>query len=167
MGLKTDLIDAKIEGMKLSGANDEAILKAQDALETQCQLEEDAIVNFLTNCQFRVTNLAANVILEDFKIPPQRADIQSTVTYVSPSGAPTPLTNTRNGVLTKEVDVNKSPGPDVDGFQGSTGLLQSTGYVYIGGDPGSQDNFDVEDEDGIRTFTSVKLFREDIEDLLG
>ena len=47
MGLKTDLIDAKIEGLKLSGATDEAILQSQDALETQCQLEEDAIVNFL------------------------------------------------------------------------------------------------------------------------
>ena len=31
MGLKTDLIDAEIEGLKLSGANDEAILKAQEA----------------------------------------------------------------------------------------------------------------------------------------
>ena len=46
------------------------------------------------------------------------------------------------------------------------GALESTGYVYIGEDPEAQDSFDVEDEDGQREFTTVKLFREDIEELL-
>ena len=46
------------------------------------------------------------------------------------------------------------------------GGLDSTGYVYIGDDPDSQDGFDVEDEDGQRDFTTVKLIREDIERLL-
>ena len=168
MGLKQDLIDAKIEGLKLSGANEEAIDKAQKSLDAQVQLEVDAIVNFLTKCQFRVTNLAANVVLENFKIPPHMADIQPTVTSTDipfpagVAGAPVqvPLNGARNGVLTKEVDVDKLPGPE------NTGLLQSTGYTYIGGDPFSQDNFDVEDENGVREFTEVKLFKEDIEDLL-
>jgi hypothetical protein len=167
MGLKTDLIDAKIEGLKLSGANDEAISQAQDALETQCELEVDAIVNFLTKCQFRVTQLNANVVLEDFKIPPQQGDIQPTVTSTDtpfPGGVAAPpiqipLNGGTNGVLTKNIDVGITGG--------TTGNLQSTGYTYIGGDPSSQNNFDVEDEDGVRTFTEVKLFREDIEDLLG
>ena len=61
----------------------------------------------------------------------------------------------KNGVLTKNIDAAK----DVGG-------LDSTGYVYIGGDPDSQDAFDVDDEDGQREFTTVKLIREDIEDLL-
>jgi len=46
------------------------------------------------------------------------------------------------------------------------GGLQSTGYVFIGNEPDSQDDFDVEDENGQKEFTTVKLFRDDIEDLL-
>ena len=68
MGLKQDLIDAKIEGLKLSGASDKAIQQAENVLDTQSQMEVDAIVNFLTKCQFRITELAANVVLDDFKI---------------------------------------------------------------------------------------------------
>ena len=62
------------------------------------------------------------------------------------------------GYWLKNIDVNKSGG--------DTGILESTGYVYIGGDPNSQDEFDVNTLDGIRDFTRVELFREDIEDLL-
>jgi len=69
-----------------------------------------------------------------------------------------PLNNGTNGILTKDIDVA------TDG--GTTGILQSTGYAFIGGDPDSQDGFDVSDIDGVRSFTSVELFREDIEDLL-
>ena len=162
MGLKQDLIDSKKEGLRLSGANDEAILQAQDALEAQCELEVEAIVNFLTQCQFRITGLNAPVILEDFNIPPQLGDVQSTVTIggTSATGGPVTgnVTNGEMGVQTKEINVNKSGG--------NTGNLQSTGYAYIGGDPDSQDEFDVGNESGIRDFTSVELFREDIEDLL-
>ena len=46
------------------------------------------------------------------------------------------------------------------------GGLESTGFVYIGNPPDSEDDFDVEDENGQREFTTVKLIREDIEDLL-
>ena len=162
MGLKQDLIDAKIEGLKLSGATEEAIEQAQDTLDTQVQLEVDAIVNFLTKCQFRVTNLTANVVLEDFKIPPQQGDVLSSVQSVGVGNVGAPVNsnviNGTNGVLTKNIDVGISGG--------KTGVLQSTGYTYIGGDPFSQDNFDVEDENGQRIFTEVKLFRDDIEDLL-
>ena len=176
MGLKTDLIDAKIEGLKLSGANDEAILKAQDTLETQCELEVEAIVNFLTQCKFRVTNLAANVVLEDFQIPEQQGDIQPDVQVaanipVNTSGGPGTTTsvgilnnanakaNGTGGILTKPINVSKAGG--------GTGLLQSTGYVYIGEDPDSQEEFNVSNKNGQIQHTSVELFREDIEDLLG
>ena len=46
------------------------------------------------------------------------------------------------------------------------GGLNSTGYVYIGKDPDTQGGFDVEDQDGQTEFTTVKLIRENIEDLL-
>ena len=67
MGLKQDLIDAKKEGLKLSGATKEAIQQAENVLDAQAQLEVDAIVNFLTKCQFRITQLQSNVVLENFK----------------------------------------------------------------------------------------------------
>jgi len=175
MGLKQDLIDAKIEGLKESGVAEDAIQQAEKSLDIQCELEKEAIVNFLTKCQFRVTQLNANVILEDFKIPPQQGDIQPDVQVaanipVNTSGGPGTTTavgmlnntdakeNGTGGILTKDIDVGVSGG--------KTGVLQSTGYTYIGGDPFSQDNFDVEDESGQRIFTEVKLFRDDIEDLL-
>ena len=165
MGLKQDLIDAKIEGLKLSGANDEAILKSQDALETQCELEKEAIVNFLTQCEFRVTKLNAPVVLEDFKIPPQQGDVLTTVESIGVGNNGAPVNSNvikgKDGVITKEVDVNKQPINRIH-----TGMLQSTGYVYIGQDPNSQDGFDVEGEDGQREYTTVKLIRDDIEDLL-
>ena len=161
MGLKQDLIDAKTEGLRLSGANDEAMQQAQDVLETQCELEVEAIVNFLTKCQFRITGLAANVVLEDLKIPPQQGNVLPSVQAVGANaGGPvtTTVTNGTNGVLTKDIVLDKTGG--------KTGILQSTGYAFIGGDPDSQDDFDVNGLDGIRDFTSVELFREDIEDLL-
>ena len=46
------------------------------------------------------------------------------------------------------------------------GGLESVGYVYIGEDPDSIDGFDVEDEDGQRQHTTVKLTFDDGEELL-
>ena len=69
--------------------------------------------------------------------------------------APGTLLGGTVGVITQKKDIGKSAGG-----------LQSTGYVYIGEDPASQDDFDVEDESGQREFTTVKLFRDDIEEFL-
>ena len=66
----------------------------------------------------------------------------------------------RQGALLPSIDISK------DGRRGIEGGLISDGYVYIGEDPDSQESFDVEDAAGQREFTEVKLFREDIEDLL-
>ena len=49
---------------------------------------------------------------------------------------------------------------------GQGGGLISNGYVFVGEDPESQNSFDVSDSDGQRSFTQVKLFRQDIEELL-
>ena len=175
MGLKQNLIDAKIMGLKNSGADDDAIDEAKKTLDEQVQAEVEALVEFLTECEFRVTKLNANVILEDFKIPPQPGDIEDSVEVASgittQGQAPGRTTSTgklqgvRNGVKTKKIDISKSIDrrpPNVS----TTGGLESTGYVYIGEDPEEQSQFDVTDEDGQKEFTTVKLFRDDIEDLL-
>ena len=164
MGFKDDLIKAKVEGAKAMGV-EQADIPTQpgSSIDVEADLIKEAVVNFITSCEFRITQLNANVVLEDLKLPPQQADIMPTVTSTDipyPAGVPSPpvpvpLTGGTNGVLTHTLDVGKN-----------TGGLQSTGYVYIGADPDSQGGFDVADDDGQRQFTTVKLFREDIEDLL-
>ena len=44
--------------------------------------------------------------------------------------------------------------------------MESTGYVFIGEPPDSQEDFDVESENGQKTFTTVKFFRDDNESLI-
>tara|TARA_R110000822_G_scaffold222793_5_gene356097 strand:- start:5227 stop:5721 length:495 start_codon:yes stop_codon:yes gene_type:complete len=164
MGLKDDLIKAKVECFKIMGkSEDEIDSSVGSALEVEANLMTEAIVNFLTNVEFKITQLKANVVLEDFSIPPQQGDILPSVTSTDipyPAGIPVaavpiPLNNGTNGVRTKAIDISKD-----------TGNLESTGYVFIGEDPDSQDDFDVEDENGQREFTTVKLFRDDIEEFL-
>ena len=158
MGLKQDLIDAKNEGLKLSGASDKAIQQAENVLDTQSQMEVDAIVNFLTKCQFRITELAANVVLDDFKIGPQNGDVLNTV-QVTTAGGPGNVSNGDLGVRTKDINV---------GLGTADNSLESTGYAFIGSNPNSQDNFvNITTPDGSDLpQTSVELFRDDIEDLL-
>ena len=172
MGLKDDLIEAKAQSALAAGANPDDIDTSEgSAIEVEAELTKEAIVNFLTQCEFRITQLAAPVVLEDFNIGPQEASIAPTVTVnsgilVTTSGGPGSTTSPgilsnsapTSDVLTKTIDVNKAGG--------TTGVLDSTGYVFIGGDPDSQDEFDVNTLDGIRDFTRVELLREDIEDLL-
>tara|TARA_R110002051_G_C8397321_1_gene447889 strand:+ start:29 stop:523 length:495 start_codon:yes stop_codon:yes gene_type:complete len=164
MGLKDDLIKAKVECFKIMGkSEDEIDSSVGSALEVEANLMTEAIVNFLTNVEFKITQLKANVVLETFAIPPQRGDVLPSVTSTDipyPAGVPAaavpvPLNNGTNGVVTKTIDITKE-----------IGNLESTGYVFIGEDPDSQDDFDVEDENGQREFTTVKLFRDDIEEFL-
>ena len=178
MALKQDLMKALVEAKKvdyeiIDPERDTSEMKASPAMVKQAELMTEAIANFLTKCEFRITELRGNVIVEDFKIPPQPADIQSGVKSTDtpyPGGSPAPslqlpLVNTKfseisaggggGGALLRRLNLNK----DFDG-------LQSTGYVYIGVDPENQENFDLSDEDGLKENTSVRLYRDEIEDLL-
>ena len=164
MGLKDDLIEAKAQALLSQGVDPNNIdTSTGTAIEVEANLMTEAIVNFLTNVEFKITQLKANVVLETFAIPPQRGDVLPSVTSTDipyPAGVPVtavpiPLNNGTNGVLTKTIDITKD-----------FGNLESTGYVFIGEDPDSQQDFDVEDESGQREFTTVKLFRDDIEEFL-
>jgi hypothetical protein len=164
MGLKDDIIEAKVQAMLVQGVDEDKInISDGSAIEVEADLMTEAIVNFLTNVEFKITQLKANVVLENLSIPAQEGDILPQVTSTDtpyPGGAPAaavpvPLNGGTNGVRTKAIDIGK----------GASGL-ESTGYVYIGDDPDSQKKFDVEDVDGQRRFTTVKLFREDIKDLV-
>tara|TARA_A100001515_G_C4516377_1_gene191899 strand:+ start:195 stop:713 length:519 start_codon:yes stop_codon:yes gene_type:complete len=172
MGLKDDLIKAKVEGLKAQGANPNDIDTSNgSAIEVECELMKEAIVNFLTNVDFKITQLKAPVTLENFRIPNQNVNIKPQVTYIPyPGGAAAPAIPVQGGTsgatlarLNLEKDSNVT---SIDPNVNSGGGLDSTGYVFIGEDPETQDSFDVGDEDGQRLFTNVKLFREDIEEFI-
>ena len=73
-----------------------------------------------------------------------------------------------------ESELERAITPLLEGGAKLTGLdlgkdaggLESVGYVYIGEDPDSIEEFDVEDEDGQRQHTTVKLTFDDGEELL-
>ena len=169
MGLKQDLINAKVKAAEESGVESPIDVSDGSFIEREAEYVKEAIVNFLTQAELRITQLNAQVILEDFKIPPQRGDVVDggvQVQGVGNAGAPVVSTipigsqGGKNGVLVNEIDVNKFGGVD------KTGNLIATGYSFIGRDPDSQDGFFIDDVAGQQEFTTVKLFREDIEELL-
>jgi len=190
MGLKQDLIDAKVKAAKESGSDVELPTGNGSFIEREAEYVKEAIANFLTECQFRITQLNAPIILENFTIPEQQVDVKSntlnqdkqpTFTTIRQLGSLIPGAAPAVNALVDSVEIQTMstvenirregallPGIDIskDNRSGNSGGLISDGYVYIGEDPESQESFDVEDEDGQREFTEVKLFREDIEDLL-
>ncbi len=189
MGLKQDLIDAKVKAAKDNGFS---ITETGPGsfIEREAEYTKEAIVNFLTSANFTITELKAPVVVEDLKTPDQGINIKLETLL----GDKAPILKTlkqvggvipgAGQVVEKLVDELEAsirqtvqpllegganlPGLNLskDGQQGKEGGLISQGYVYIGEDPESQESFDVNDEDGQRDFTEVKLFREDIEDLL-
>jgi len=149
-------------------------------IDVECELTKEAIVNLLTQADFTVTQLKAPVIVESLKTPEQPVNIEldtllaeyvPLLKVLKKIGDPLGL-----GKLIDELEtqIEKAITPVLQGGAKLAGLdlgkdsggLESSGYVYIGEDPDSQDSFDVDDEDGQRDFTTVKLIREDIEDLL-
>ena len=181
MGLKSDLL-AAFERAALEtntpiepGAFDEGSYE-----ERYAHYQAEAIVQFLENCEFRVTKLNAPVVVENFKIPEQLVNV-ATETLLGEYG---PLLKTLKKIAeplglgetidSLEGEIKKAIANVAEGGATAVGLdlgkdvggLESTGYVYIGEDPDSQGGFNVEDEDGQKDFTTVKLFKEDIENLI-
>tara|TARA_Y100000361_G_scaffold22626_1_gene17833 strand:+ start:119 stop:694 length:576 start_codon:yes stop_codon:yes gene_type:complete len=191
MGLKQDLIDAKVRAALETGM-DETVLDTDDGsfIEREAEYVKEAIVTFLTEAEFRITQLNAPIVLENFKIPTQNVDVkrQTITDEKKPTfrtirelgslipGAAGPVNLLvdkveietagvanrigKEGALLPSIDISK------DGRLGKEGGLISNGYVFIGEDPDSQEQFNVDDEQGQKEYTTVKLFREDIEELL-
>tara|TARA_A100001515_G_scaffold122714_1_gene106283 strand:+ start:677 stop:1231 length:555 start_codon:yes stop_codon:yes gene_type:complete len=184
MGLKQDLIDAKVKAAKEMGVTD---LDTSNGsfIERDAHYTMEAIANFITSANFSITKFNAPTVVEEIKTPDQSVNLAPTTLL----GDKKPILDTLKSiggtipgagkVVNELVDKLESalekavlpivkngatlPGLDLGKDAGG---LQSTGYVYIGEDPDSQNSFNVEDEDGQRNFTEVKLFRDDIEDIL-
>ena len=182
--LKERLIDAKIKAALANGIHP-LDTSPGSIIEREAEYMKETLVDFLTSCEFRVTQLKAPIVLEDIKTPEQsvnvkletllgdKAPILKTLKQIG-SVIPGAGTVVSELVAQLEAAIEKAVQPLLEGgallpglnLAKSNGGLESTGYVYIGEDPDWQDAFDVEDEDGQRQFTTVKLFREDIEELL-
>ena len=79
MGLKDDLMEAKLKGLELSGAKKEDLETAKkkgSPLEIQSEMEKEAIIKFLTTADFKITELNAPIILENLKTPDQAVNVK-------------------------------------------------------------------------------------------
>ena len=186
MGLKQDLINAKVKALEESSqGNVEIDTSPGSYIEREAEYTKEAIVKFLTNCDFTITKLNAPVIVEKMITPPQfvsikletllgdKAPILKTLKKVGKiiPGAGT-VVNQLVDQLETEIKKAVKPlllkGANLPGLNlgKDSGGLDSTGYVFIGDDPDSERGFDVDDKEGQSTFTKVKLLRQNIEDLL-
>ncbi len=124
MGLKKDLEEACKKGL---GPNAEDEGYCPDIADLQAK----AIIKFLKAQTFTITEMKAILEVEELKTQTfLQADVNPTVNYITPSGAPAPLLNNKKGVTIPKVDLNKRGG------QG--GLLVSKGHAYVGKNPVSR-----------------------------
>jgi hypothetical protein len=185
MGLKQDLINAKVKAAKDTGIPKPLDTRPGSFIEREAEYTKEAIVKFLTEANFSITQLKAPIVVEDLKTPEQpvnielqtllgdKAPILKTLKQIGKSipGAGSvvdELVDELEVAIRKSVEPLLKSGALLPGLNlgKNSGGLESTGYVYIGEDPDSQGSFDVEDEDGQRQFTTVRLIREDIEDII-
>ena len=76
MSLKDDLIKAKVEGLKSQGISEDLInIEKDSTLDIEAELTKEAIVNFLNNSEFRITEMRAPVTIENFNIPEQSVNV--------------------------------------------------------------------------------------------
>ena len=76
MGLKQDLIDAKIKAAEESGVTTPLDTSNGSFIEREAEYTKEALINFLTEAEFRITKLNAPVIVEKMKIPDQPINIE-------------------------------------------------------------------------------------------
>jgi len=184
MGMRDKLIDAKVKSVEETLAPE---LQQSISLDTrpgsQIYLEAEytarAILETLSEANLTITQLKAPVVVESLKTPDQVVNIE--LETLLGDKAPIlkalrklPIPAIGEIIDKLESELERAIIPLLEGGAKLAGLdlgkdsggLNSAGYVYIGEDPDSQDGFDVENEDGQRENTTVKLSVEDIEELL-
>ena len=179
-GLKWDLLQAKVRAARDVGQPAPDISEGSYA-EREAHYSARAIINLLRKADLSITQLKAPVVVEELRTPEQPVNIEldtllaeyvPILKVLKKIGSPIPGIDKIIDQL--ETAIEKAITPYIEGGAKLAGLdlgkdeggLESTGYVFIGENPDSQGAFDVEDEDGQREFTTVKLFRDDIEELL-
>jgi hypothetical protein len=153
------------------------------AIYIEAKMTRDAIVNFLTAVDFKVTELKAPVYVETLETPDQAVNVAMETLLGEYGPMLDGVKKIGNlipgaGEMVEEVleelreQIEKVIKPLLEGGATLPGLnldkdgggLECTGYAYVGEDPDTQGSFDVSDEDGQRQFTKVKLIMDDIEE---
>ena len=176
MSLKQRIIDAKIKAYSETFEESIEIDTSNGSLiDKEAQYISEAIIETLKDTNFTITQLKAPVIVETFKSSEQSVNIE--LATLLGDKAPIlralkslPIPAIGEIVDKLEGEIQKAITPLLEGGAKMVGMdidnntgLQSTGYVYIGEDPESSEKFNVDDEDGQKIFTTVKLTEEEAE----
>ena len=122
MGLTQDFEDACVKGL-----GPKAVDKGN--CPDIARDMSNAIVSFIQKQTFTIVELKAILEVEEIKtVAPLQADILSTVQYINPAGAPSPLIGAPKGVQIPAIDYKSTGG-------GQGGLMISKGHAYIGKNP--------------------------------
>ena len=179
MGLKDDLLEATLQASADAGIEPPDLSKGSYG-ERLAEYQAQAIITFLTEADFTITQLKAPVTVESLKTPDQPVNIeletllgeyQPLLKVLKKIGDPLGLSSTIDKL---EGEIEKAISKVLEGGAKLTGLelgkddggLECVGYVYIGDEPDSVDSIDVSDEQGQTTNTTVKLLLNNIEDLV-
>jgi hypothetical protein len=178
-GLKWDLIQATVKAMEDTGIDKNSIPEIKEGvfIERVAHYQAEAIATFISSLDFTITKINAPVQIEELKSD----DLPANIEIDTLLGEYQPVLKTLRKLAepvglgslidSLEDEIKKAVTPLLEGgaktpFNLPAGVLQSKAYVIIGEDPESVENFNVDDEDGQRQNTTVKVFREDIEDYL-
>ena len=178
MGLKDKILDAKRRAA-LETNMPPIDTSRNSYLDKEAEYIADAIIDTLREANFTITQLKAPVVVESLKTPDQVVNIE--LATLLGDKAPIlkalrkiPIPAIGEIIDKLESELERAITPLLEGGAKLTGLdlgkdaggLESVGYVYIGEDPDSIEEFDEEDEDGQRQHTTVKLTFDDGEELL-
>ncbi len=179
MGLRQKLIDAKVNAREEAGITEPLDVSPNSYIYLEADKTARAILETLSEANLTITQLKAPVVVESLKTPDQLVNIE--LETLLGDKAPIlkalrkiPIPAIGEIIDRLESELEKAITPLLEGGAKLAGLdlgkdaggLESIGYVYIGEDPDSVDDFDVEGEDGQRENTTVHLSVEDIEDLI-
>ena len=177
MSLKQKIINAKVQAAKDSGVTINLDTSNGSYIEREAQYISEAIIETLTEANFTITQLKAPVVVERLKTP----DLGVNIELATLLGDKAPILDAIKKIpggeavvaplesaLQKAIQPLLEAGAKLPGLNlaKDSGGLESVGYVYIGDEPDSIDSFDVEDEDGQREFTTVKLSVDDASELI-
>ena len=179
MGLRQKLIDAKVDALQESLQESiELDTSENSAIYLEADYTARAILETLSEANLTITKFRAPVVVESLKTPDQVVNIK--LETLLGDKAPIlkalrklPIPAIGEIVDKLESEIEKAIRPLLQGGAALAGLdlgkdnggLDCVGYVVIGEDPDSVENFDVEDEDGQRQNTNVKLIIDDGEEL--
>ena len=178
MGLKDNLLDATLQASADAGLPEPPDLSDGSYGERLAHYQAEAIINFMKESEFTITELKAPVVVESIKTPDQLVNVELD-TLLGPYapvlktlrkiGAPIPAID---GLIDKlEGEIEKAIRPLLEGGAKLAGLdlgkddggLECVGYVYIGDEPDSVDDIDVEDDGGKIENTTIKWIVENNE----